>query len=252
MAAPGRPLPDWPLAAILALLLTIFVPTTEARASLYSCGTAGNFGEGKIYNPPTAQVMGARVDLAYRQANLCQTTDSDSTGWAMVRADGGEGWAQIGFIHKNYGEIFLRFFWQWVEDFGVTETHTAVFGEPDPSTPNNFKVSRYTIDSRLHMLIDDGIPPGNGQQVDAVTDFDPIAAWGGLAADWGVETQHAGDDFAGKVDNKAHFTGVESRDAFGNWASHSLTHSGDTCYGRLNTVSNSHFKTWTEPLDHDC
>ena len=96
----------------------------------------------------------------------------------MLRHPAGTGYAQIGYLDKNWG-VEHRFFWEWVEGgSGTSGLHTGIWGTPVINSSYNFKVSWYPSDGLIHLLLGFGyVPPPNQQGFYPVTDFNPVVEW---------------------------------------------------------------------------
>jgi len=94
-----------------------------------------------------------------------------------------------------------------------------------------------------------------GTQVCMVTPFDPHELWPGGTRSWASgEVDYVGDDMAGYVGSKTHWTHLTEKDG-GTWTTLSMFGAAPTCpYFHQTPNSNASFDTWTEPLSHnsDC
>ena len=174
----------------------------------------------------------------------------------MLRHSEGTGYAQIGYLDKNWGTEH-RFFWEWVEGgSGSSGLHTGIWGTPVINGNYNFKVSRYPADGKIHLLLNFGtVPPCNLTNWCPVTDFDPVAEWPDVWAQFDAETDFGENDLVGSSMSRARFFEVEEKDPADEWDSYTWTSSfePDLCYYHLNEIDTSTtFEVWTEPDDHIC
>lgn len=172
----------------------------------------------------------------------------------MVAGQGGsDGYAQIGYIHKDTGTA-LRFFYQWDEN-NIGALVNVYWGNPVYGNTYNFRVRRFTGDHHLHMLLNGGAPPcdADGQGC-AETDFDPLQVWSGTTAYWAEEASYAGDDIAGTQGNKTNFQSVNTQNASDNWQLQNWNiNLQDRCYYGVGEVTtDSHFRVWTTNASHTC
>ena len=219
---------------------------------------------GKIFDPApsTFHVRGAKADIQELPADLCTSGNgTDSSAWVGVGSDDGNGYAQIGYLNKNTGSVFLRFFWEWVKDIRdcypirLTSCDFAqsYFGTPYFLTTDNFKVSRTGTGGHLHMYLNSSQPGPNQGGVAAETDFDPVSTWGSMQNGYSAETQYTGDDVPGDINEKDDFTNIMAKDENNVWSVQGFTATvRDECYFRIDTLSDSHIKTYTEPINHNC
>ena len=172
-----------------------------------------------------------------------------------------DGWAQIGYLHKNQG-VAYRFFLQWTEAvdpntglaLGLVE---RIWGDPLEPSVHNFKVSRYDSDQHIHLLLDDAPPTCPGCAGDSVTDFDPFDVWFFVQGQWFGETKHSGSDVPGTSTLPADFTTVEHVNVGGSWTGQdfNLTDTDNPCWfhnARNASDPNRRFKIWNDPYNHVC
>jgi len=166
----------------------------------------------------------------------------------MLATDDGNGWAQIGFDNANQtnGSIWdlNDFFIQWRRGSGYSLMY-LYWGAPSSGSSYDFKATRETSDGYIH-LIKDGADEWQ-------TDFDPLNAWRYRNSEFFNETHHRGDDFYGTSGNRIDFSNVQSKTISG-WQYQNWNMAGTSeCYGHVSEVTgNSHFQSWTAPLDHNC
>lgn len=252
---PWRLSPD----AIILVAILLVAPTigyNSASAATSNCGTAGNYFAGRYYAPAASELLvrGARADIEQKQANLCTGgANSESLGQSMLAANEEFRWAQIGWVHKNYGDVYLRYLWEWTGTGGAI--NQSYFGYPHYDTSDTFTVNRYESDSKIHLLLNGVAPDCNIQEVCPVTGYDPVNQWdGGIHAEWFGESFHPGTDLPGTDSNRMDFLNVETKGGAGNWNSNGFSSPAieDFCYYHVNTASSSHIKVWTDPLNHQC
>lgn len=103
----------------ISLLLgaAVLTPTSVAQAEVYNCGTQGNWFDGYyenpsyLSNPPADWYEGASTYIVTREGLVCDTNTSSSnfaTGWSMIAAGNGSGWAQSGYF-RSYGSSITYF-----------------------------------------------------------------------------------------------------------------------------------------------
>lgn len=242
----------------LAVLLLVSAVSAKADAATATCGTGGNCFAGRGFQAQGYEPRGAAANIEVRTAPLCTSgPDTDSTAWSMLAGDDNPyQYAQIGYIHKNYGSTPLRFFYERSQDPGQA-FEQVLFGHPVYGNTPNFKAPRYPSDGRIHLLIDDAPPPGaacNDENL-CVTTFDPLQAWSGTNAQWFAETLHPGDDVVGTSGNRTDFRQVQVKKANENWVNEDFNFGAPPsfCYYHAQEqTSDSFFRTWTNPVDHNC
>ncbi|CAN5288158.1 hypothetical protein BH20ACT24_BH20ACT24_07140 [soil metagenome] len=179
------------------------------------------------------------------------------------------GYAQIGLMHKNYGSVNERFFWQWGRGAGYTH-YTSVFGSPQHGIAYTFIVERvydalYCQGSGGYCLTMDSpdiskIPCASNPPYGCPrTNFDPVAAWGDPAAFWSGETLHLASDIQGSATYQQDFTVVRYKDGQGVWRGRNVIDDmelvKDACYYRNNVLpgsNNQSFEIHTHPANHVC
>lgn len=242
--------------SMVVIMLMSWLPT-EVGAATTACGTVGNYFAGRGFEPPGYEPRGAAANIEVRTAPLCSSgPDTDSSAWSMLAADDGGGWAQIGYIHKNYGSTPLRFFYEWLSRPGGS-FEQVFFGSPVYGNTYNFKASRYPSDGKIHLLLDNASPPGAACDDThlCVTTFDPLDVWPGINAEWFAETLHPGDDVVGTSSNRTDFIAVKVKKPDDTWVNENFNFGDppDFCYYHAQEVTvDSFFRTWTEPVDHNC
>ena len=244
--------------ALASLLGPGSAPSSAAESS---CGTDDNMnyfiGVAKDAAKP---LRGARADIQVFKPALCGTSRNlTSSTWAMVAEAGvtsAQGYAQIGYLRKNFGSVGFRYFWQWTRD--GSSRYTSYFGDPPEGVSLQFEVTRDSSTGHLHMLRSTQQGPCNTDNVCAETDFDPLTAWNDAEAQFYSEPHEKENDIAGTGCCHVDWTEVQVKNENNSWVSMewSRWRGGDywgKCYWHLNRVDTStHFKTWTEPTSHVC
>jgi hypothetical protein len=220
-----------------------------------SCGSNIHVFAGRSFNPPGYESHGARANvLRTASPDLCtsgQTTDSSV--WVMLAGDGtSDGYAQIGYIYKNYGSDANRFFYEWRKTSGGSFVQ-VMFGTPVHGDTYDFRASRYDTDGHIHLILD-GAQAQCGASDCAETNFDPLTAWSGTNNQWFEETQYQGDDVHGTSGEKTDLNGVNTRAPSGDWVVQTWNGGGTgQCFIHTDEINtNSHFQSWTSPLNHSC
>jgi hypothetical protein len=244
---------------VLSLLLIFshsLTPSTNAATG--GCGVEGPHFAGVKYAPGNGSyaVRGSKAKIDIQIADLCTNQGGTfSNAWAMVASADATGWAQIGYIVTTPSEPELHYFWQWMKDgtVGGSPSGTYLWGSPDAGSEKTFKVERLGTTGHLHMYLAGSEAPCNPDGPCAETSFDPLQAWNGTQAQWFGETGWAGSDVVGVVGDKANVDNVQVEFTSG-WSSPNWSDvSADRCYYHAGVVDNgSHFRLWTDPLDHDC
>jgi len=78
-------------------------------------------------------------------------------------------------------------------------------------TSYEFTVDRYAGSGLIHMRLDLADAPCNKFDVCGVTDFDPVAEWVEIEANWSAETIHPGDDVPGAFGSPAVFSSIQEK-----------------------------------------
>jgi hypothetical protein len=239
--------------AILAMGIMTMLADSSA-AAVDACGAVDQSRfVGVQYWPGGYAVRGAKATVDIQNADLCTTYVNGTSTWAMVNATELTGWAQIGYINRA-SEPTPTYFWQWMKDSSAANPNwaTGVFGSPSIGATPTFKVERTGSNGHLFMYLNDDVACVDSEC--AETPFDPLVAWDGTAAEWYGETHRVGSDVPGTNDDRVNFDNVRVKNTSANWVSEVWTATGgDRCFYNLALVdTSSHFKIWTQPLDHSC
>jgi hypothetical protein len=241
--------------ALLAGETTTGVRT--AKAATAGCGTAQARFVGRTFDPSGYEPWGAQANITRRvHPDLCTSgAATDSSVWAMLAGDGPTSqYAQIGFIYANYLSTPLEFFWEYSKCSGCAFGQ-HFWGQPGLDVQKNYKVLRFASDGHLHMILDNTQAPCDATYGCAETPFDPLNAWPGTNSEWYSETQHPGDDVFGLAGtgNLTDVNAIQTYQPNGPWVNQNYTGGPTACYLNITEItSNSHFRSWTAPLDHSC
>jgi hypothetical protein len=256
----------WILIAMLLRVAAGGIAATPAQAALSTCGTVNQKHVGSYYNPTSVHVRGVRATIMVRDADLCGTGSDQSWSWSwdMLVSDDYRGWAQHGFVIKNYGSVFLRFRYQYI-GCSTCPLVTADNGTPYFATTNEYTVSRYPSDGHIHGYID-----GNANCTDFTcfeTPWDPIndENWPGLQDQFYGEVVYPQSDVTGSSSYRTNFTQMQNKDSNDNWSyiSQSTLNTNssteESCFSvdfpTPTQTEHNRMRTWTNDTSHsnqDC
>jgi hypothetical protein len=256
----------WAAAMAVTLVRILLVNPSVALSAVNNCAPSvpHPLFVGATYDPGSGDysVRGAKADVDIQTASLCtsDTTNANYSGaWSMVTSSNRRGWAQIGYLNRATAPTIV-YFWQYMKD--VTKppsqqiTATAIWEPVSVGADRVFRVERHTSDGKLHMFIADTPGECNVDGECAITPFDPLSAnaWDSTVATWQGEAGFAGTDVPGVTTDRVNFDTVRVRLPGNNWDPLNWTSTNSSkCFYKIQVVDDgSHFRVWTEPLDHDC
>lgn len=238
-------------AILLVLIFVIVRPPHAADAALPTCGSQTAHFSGRGYDPSGYRPRGAEAEIDVNAGALCAGGSGPATfftSWVML-GSGGNGYAQVGHMFKNFGSNNHRFFWEY--DRTGSGSFTRVFwGNPVFGNHHNFRASRHTSDGHIHFTVEGNNPPAGAE-----TNFDPLQQWSNIIAWWSSEVAHTGSDVPGTPTNKANYQFVHHKNTNETWQlqNWNLNATPSPCYFKENEVtSDSHFRSWTSSPNHTC
>jgi len=251
------------VSAVLVIRLALLPSAAFAASTL--CGSyQGNSVGKKLHVDNSTYVNNAKADIDVRLPGNCSELNSaDSSGWTMLGGFTTDfsvgGYAQIGWDHANFlnTDNNLRYFWEWNRNEFTPggPFAQAYFGTPSAGNSITFHAKWESGDHKIHLYYGntDTVPPDNNNGDHPVTTFDPSGAWDYMDAIFSTEVQYPGSDIAGKSGNVAVFSNLQ--EAYPNHGLNNYDLSGYTnamCsyYYRDSFSGDSHFDTYTDPLDH--
>jgi hypothetical protein len=247
----------------------------SSPASATSCTYVlpGNVHDGRVYNPPetTFKVRGAEAQIETRTPDVCTTGPyAFSGGWAMLAADDGNGWAQVGWERHYYTcGTCIRYLWEWTADQHSQPIHTGMYsvsGEPSSGSFHTYTVSRFTSDGVIHLKVDGNNVQCNDEGFCGVTGFDPQLWWTTgcssticINGEWFGEASFVDSDLPGSSGSKMDVSVVSEKDGQspGNWFQKAVDGSSwsgfQDCYWAKQDIytDSSGFHVWTDPIGHE-
>ena len=248
-----------------AFLLVVSVATTSGpaptQAAPSTCGTAAHYWNGYAQHPSANFINGIDVVLKLRTWGNCTSSGfhADSE-WVMIHPDqpnppDENGWAQVGYEHDTNN--LYSFFWQTNDG---TSGQGGAWGSPSVGDQDSFTVDRASVPGcsspsgycLIMKLNGNRCHQENGQSVCMVTNFDPHNKWGsGTMSTASGEVPFPGDDMAGYVSSKTHWTHLQEKDGE-SWTTLSLLGVGPSCpYYKKSVNTLASFDTWTDPSNHN-
>jgi hypothetical protein len=238
--------------------------SSQAAEPLCDLAKQGNYFDGRYYgpggpvNPGLYAIRGAEADIRFRGSALCELADNSSVTWTMLQPCSycpQVSWAQIGYLHKNYGNVAERYFWQWKSPSGVP--FTGLWGAPQRGQLDTFTATIYPSDGKIRLLLNGALPPPNGNGVSAVTSFKPVEVWSGIGATWSGEVLYPESDIMGTQSYQTDIDLLKTKNTSDSWIHRDPAQSNmllvkDFCWMRSNLTGPFSFEIHTHPVDHAC